>query len=57
MQHKFVRIGQLALEKDDLRSFVLNLENIRNHDNEALKDIYDCNIKYSEEYIDGKPEE
>lgn len=57
MQHKFIRIGQLALEKDDLVKFVLNLENIRELDNEGLKDVYDCNIKYSDEYIDGKPEE
>ena len=28
MQHKFVKLGSLALKKDDLVQFVLNLENI-----------------------------
>jgi hypothetical protein len=56
MQHKFIRIGQLALEKDELVKFVLNLENIRELNNEELKDIYDCHIKFAEESIDGEPE-
>jgi len=34
LQHKFVRMGQLALEKDDLVPFVLNLENISDLTNE-----------------------
>lgn len=53
MQHKFIRLGQLALEKDELVKFVLNLENIREMKNEQLKDIYDCNIKFAEQSIDG----
>jgi len=56
MQHKFIRLGQQGLEKDELVNFVLNLENIRDLTHEQLLDVYDCNIKYSEEYIDGKPE-
>jgi hypothetical protein len=31
---------------------VLNLENIADLTNEQLVDIYDCNIKYSDEPID-----
>ena len=56
LQHKFVRLGQLCLEKDELYQFVMQLENIGEMTNEQLQDIYECNIKYSEEYIDGKPE-
>ena len=56
MQHKFIRLGQLALEKDELVKFVLNLENIRDLDNKNMQDIYDCKIKYSEEPIDGAAE-
>ena len=52
MQHKFIRLGQLALEKDDLVQFVLNLENIAEMSNEQLKDIYDCDIKWAAEPID-----
>jgi len=57
MQHKFIRLGSLALEKEELVQFVLNLENIRQLSNEQMHDIYDCNIKYSDEPIDGKVEE
>jgi len=53
LKHKFIRLGSLALEKDELVSFVSNLENIQDLSNEQLKDIYDCNIKYSDEPIDG----
>lgn len=57
MQHKFIRLGSLALEKEELVQFVSNLENIKELTNEQLTDIYDCNIKYSDEPIDGKMEE
>lgn len=53
MQHKFIRIGQLALEKDDLVKFVLNLENIRDLNNADLSNIYDCSIKFTDDPIDG----
>jgi 2-methylcitrate dehydratase PrpD len=52
MQHKFVRLGQIALEKDDLVQFVLNLENIGDMTNDQLIDIYDCDIKWASEPID-----
>lgn len=54
LQHKFIRLGQLGLEKDELVQFVLNLENIADLTNEQLIDIYDCNIKFSDEPIDGE---
>lgn len=53
MQHKFIRLGQLGLEKEELVQFVLNLENIADLNNDQLKDIYDCNIKFSDESIDA----
>ena len=34
-------------------NFVLNLENIADLTNEQLMDIYDCNIKFTDEPIDG----
>lgn len=53
MKHKFIRLGLLALEKEDLQKFVFNLENLRNLDNRDLHDIYDCSIKFADESIDG----
>jgi 2-methylcitrate dehydratase len=54
LQHKFVRLGQLALQKEELIEFVSNLENIADLNNEQLQNIYDCNIKFSDEPIDGE---
>ena len=56
MRHKFIRLGQIALDKEELGNFVLNLENIGEMTNEQLGDIYDCNIKFSDEPIDGPME-
>lgn len=53
MRHKFIRLGQIALDKEELGHFVLNLENIGELTNEQLIDIYDCNIKFADEPIDG----
>ncbi len=53
MRHKFIRLGQIALEKEDLQNFVMNLENIGELNNEQLINIYDCNIKFAVEPIDG----
>lgn len=52
LQHKFVKLGQLALEKDDLVKFVQNLENIGELSNAELQNIYDCDIKFANESID-----
>ena len=57
MQHKFIRLGSLALQKDELVQFVQRLEGIDDLTNAQLQDIYDCNIKFAEEPIDGKAEE
>ena len=54
LQHKFVRLGQLALKQEELIEFVSNLENISDLNNEQLQNIYDCNIKFSDEPIDGE---
>ena len=47
----------MALEKEELVAFILNLENIRDLSNEDMKDIYECNINFSFEPIDGVPSE
>uniref|UniRef100_A0A7S3CSE3 Uncharacterized protein n=1 Tax=Strombidium rassoulzadegani TaxID=1082188 RepID=A0A7S3CSE3_9SPIT len=52
LQHKFKRLGSSALEKDELVQFVMNLENISELDNEQLKSIYECNIKYADQPLD-----
>ena len=57
MRHKFIRLGSIALDKEELGNFVLNLENIGEMTNEQLVNIYDCNIKFSDEPIDGPLEQ
>jgi 2-methylcitrate dehydratase len=52
LQHKFVLLGKLGLEKHELQRFMINLANIGEMTNEDLQDIYDCNIKFAEEPID-----
>lgn len=53
LQHKFKLLGKLALDKQELMKFIVHLENIAEMTNEDLHDIYDCNIKFAEEPIDG----
>jgi hypothetical protein len=43
----------IGLEKNDLITFVTNLANISEMTNEDLHEIYDCNIKFSEQPLDG----
>ena len=57
LQHKFIRLGQLALEKEELVQFVLQLENIGELSNEELQDIYECNIKFANDSIDDEPQD
>jgi len=52
LQHKFKMLGRIALEKQDLINYVVNLENIGSMTNEDLRNIYECNIKYAEEPLD-----
>ena len=54
LQHKFKLLGKMALEKQELIRFVVNLENIGEMTNEDLQDIYDCKIKFAETSIDGE---
>jgi 2-methylcitrate dehydratase len=54
LKHKFLKLGSLALEKGELITFLSNLENIGELSNEDLQNIYDCNIKFSDEPIDGE---
>ena len=56
MQHKFTLLGKLALSKEDLVQFILNLETIKEQTNESLQNLYECNIKYAEVSIDGDVE-
>ena len=53
--HKFKVLGKLGLEKQELIRFMVNIQNISEMSNEDLQDIYDCNIKFSEESIDDLP--
>jgi len=55
LQHKFKLLGKLALEKQDLVKFVVNMENIIEMHNEDLLEIYECNLKYAEQSIDEMP--
>lgn len=52
LRHKFVRLGQLSLEKDELYQFVMQLENIGDLTNEQLQSIYECSIKFADESVD-----
>lgn len=52
LQHKFKLLGKLALEKQELIRFMVNVANIGEMKNDELHDIYDCNIKFAEESID-----
>jgi len=57
LQNKFIRLGQLALEKEELVQFVLDLENIGEMTNEQLVNLYECNIKFAAESIDDESTE
>lgn len=57
LQNKFIRLGQLALEKEELVQFVLDLENIGEMTNEQLVNLYECNIKFAAESIDDESKE
>lgn len=57
LQNKFIRLGQLALEKEELVQFVLDLENIGEMSNEQLTSLYECNIKFASESIDDEAKE
>lgn len=45
-------LGNLALEKEELATFLGRLENIENLSNKELQDIYFCNIRYASKSID-----
>lgn len=55
LQHKFKNWGLMALNKNDLIRFKVQLENIGEMTEEELQDIYDCNIKFTEDPIDQEP--
>ena len=54
LQHKFKLLGNMALDRQELIRFKVNLENIGEMANEDLDDLYDCNLKFSEESIDSE---
>lgn len=54
LMHKFKMLGKLAMEPEELQRFVFELENIQEMGNEDLHEIYDCNLKFSEESLDRK---
>lgn len=55
LRYKFNRLSMLALQKDDMKDFLIGLANIGEMSNEELVDIYDCNIQFSEVGIDDDP--
>ena len=44
----------MALDRQELIRFKVNLENIGEMANEDLDDLYDCNLKFSDESIDSE---
>lgn len=54
LNHKFKVLGNMALDKQELIRFKVQLENISEMSNEDLDDIYDCNLKFSDEPIDSE---
>lgn len=57
LRYKFNRLSTLALQKDDMKDFLIGLANVGEMSNEELVDIYDCNIQFSEIGIDDDPKE
>lgn len=57
LQYKFLKMGKLAMEQEELAHFVKALENIDGMDNEQLKTLYECDIKMAKDRIDGPVEE
>lgn len=55
LQHKFKILGKIALEKPEYMRFKVQIDNLSEMSNEELQDIYDCNIKFSDESIDELP--
>lgn len=53
--HKFKLLGRLGLDQQELKRFIVNLNNIGEMPNEELDDIYDCTLKFAEEPIDDLP--
>ena len=56
LQHKFKLLGKLSMDKQEMGRFLINLANIQEMNNEDLQDIYDCNIKFSDDPIDDLPQ-
>lgn len=54
---KFKVFGALAMEKNELIRFKVDLENIGEMNHEELQDIYDCKIRFTEYPIDEEPRE
>ena len=45
LRHKFKVLGKLALDKQEMIRFMINLANIQEMSNEELIDIYDCTLR------------
>ena len=52
LQYKFLKMGKLAMDQEELAHFVKALENIDEMDNEQLKSLYECELKYAKKPID-----
>ena len=49
LRHKFKTLGKLALDASELGRFQSTLASLDIMDNEALQEIYDCYIRFSDE--------
>lgn len=57
LQYKFMKMGKLAMDQEELTHFVMALESIDEMDNEQLKSIYECDLAMAKKNIHGSPEE
>jgi hypothetical protein len=55
LQSKFKSMGVMAMEKQELIRFKVELENIGLMSHEELRDIYDRNLKFTDYPIDEEP--
>lgn len=53
LDNKFQVLGRLALEQQELDSFLQKLNNLENLTNKELQSLYYCNIKYASKSIDA----
>lgn len=56
LAYKFMKMGKLAMDQEELAHFVKALENIDDMSNEQLKTVYECDLTMAKQPIDGSLE-